>query len=506
MNLKSGDILSGRYRILREIGRGAFGITFLAEDIQRPKNPQCVVKQFKPMASDPYTLRAGKVLFDREAETLEKLGKHNQIPQLLAFFSENQQFYLVQEYIAGHDLKHELSSGEKLSETVVIKLLQDILEVLDFVHEQKVIHRDIKPSNIRRRQSDGKVVLIDFGAVKEVTTQMINPKGQTYFTVAIGTPGYMPSEQSNGTPDFSSDVYAVGMIGIQALTGTSPIHLTKNRNSEIAWHHLTEVSTELTNILDQMVCYDFRQRYPNARLALQALKALKTQTDLQSTIPDTTTIPDPINSHSNPSQKVLQKFLIPGVIATGILGIGIAISATLNTPKTGSEAKKIEFTNYEKSELGIKIKYPQNWQRQDINNLFTQEVVTFVSPKQSQTDNFQEKLTISIRNYSGTLDNSKAVFTKEIINSSQGGNIINTSRTTVAYKPGYQLVFAGKYNPQDREQSLNLKNLQTWTLKGEKAYIMTYTAQEEDYDTFLQTAKDMINSFEFSSKQGMGNW
>ncbi|MEO0971344.1 MAG: AarF/UbiB family protein, partial [Cyanobacteria bacterium J06639_18] len=122
------------------------------------------------------------------------------IVEVFAHFEENQQFYLVQEYIEGYDIKEEVYSGQQLSEKVVIKLLEEILEVLNFVHQQKVIHRDIKPSNIRRRQSDRKIVLIDFGAVKEIGTQIINKQGEIKPTVAIGTLGYMPSEQANGHP------------------------------------------------------------------------------------------------------------------------------------------------------------------------------------------------------------------------------------------------------------------------------------------------------------------
>lgn len=144
----------------------------------------------------PYTLNAGKILFDREAEALEKLGHHDQIPRLLAHFEDNQKFYLVQEFIEGHDFTQELRPNKQLSEAFVIQFLSDILEVLAFVHQQQVIHRDIKPSNIRRRESDGKLVLIDFGAVKQVSTQVVNSQGQTKVTIAIGSPGYMPSEQS----------------------------------------------------------------------------------------------------------------------------------------------------------------------------------------------------------------------------------------------------------------------------------------------------------------------
>ncbi|MBD0344001.1 MAG: serine/threonine protein kinase, partial [Coleofasciculus sp. Co-bin14] len=213
-----GQTLSGRYQIIKHLGGGGFGQTYLAEDLQLPSNPQCVVKQLKPKSNNPDTLETARVLFDREVEALYQLGNHDRIPQLIDHFEEDEQFYLVQEFIEGIELKHELPIGKQFSETHVIALLQEILEILEFVHDQGVIHRDVKPSNLIRRKRDGKIVLIDFGAVKQVSTQIIHPEGQTTLTVAVGSPGYMPNEQLSGKPRFCSDIYAVGMLGIQALT------------------------------------------------------------------------------------------------------------------------------------------------------------------------------------------------------------------------------------------------------------------------------------------------
>ncbi|MBD1940798.1 serine/threonine protein kinase, partial [Coleofasciculus sp. FACHB-712] len=220
-----GKTLSGRYQIIKHLGGGGFGQTYLAEDQQLPGNPQCVVKQLKPKANDSLTLEVARRLFDREVQVLYRLGNHNQIPQLLAHFEEEQEFYLVQEFIEGHELKQELPVGKQLREDFVIVLLQDLLEVLAFVHQQDVIHRDIKPSNLIRRKQDGKLVLIDFGAVKEVGTETVSSSGETTLTVVIGSPGYMANEQLSGKPRFSSDIYAVGMLGIQALTGLPPSQL-----------------------------------------------------------------------------------------------------------------------------------------------------------------------------------------------------------------------------------------------------------------------------------------
>jgi serine/threonine protein kinase len=269
-----GQLLDGRYKIIRVLGAGGFGQTYIAEDTKL-YNSLCVVKQLKPMATDPMTLQVARRLFESEAQLLHKLGTHDQIPQLLAHFEENQEFFLVQQFIDGHPLSDELTPGKRLSEDYTISLLVNILQPLAFVHQNNVIHRDIKPPNLIRRNSDGKVVLIDFGAVKQVSTQVVNGEGSTKMTVAIGTAGYMPSEQSRGSPRLSSDVYAVGMIGIQALTGLMPYQLQEDvQTAEIVWRDLVPVSHGLANVLDIMIRYDFRQRYHSAREALAAVQQL----------------------------------------------------------------------------------------------------------------------------------------------------------------------------------------------------------------------------------------
>ncbi|MGB7441020.1 MAG: tetratricopeptide repeat protein [Coleofasciculaceae cyanobacterium] len=272
--------LGGRYKIIKQLAAGGFGQTFLAEDMHLPGDPRCVVKQLKPQVSDDESLQTARRLFDTEARVLYQLGNHDQIPRLLAHFEENQEFYLAQELIEGEPLSEELEAGQCWPEQRVIALLQDILNVLSFVHQQGVIHRDIKPSNLMRRRQDDRVVLIDFGAVKQVSTQMVNPKtGKTNMTISIGTQGYMPKEQLGGNPRFSSDIYAVGMIGIQALTGVHPRRLTEDlQTGEINWQNLvTQVSPEIVDFLDHMVRYDFRARYQTGTEALEALHSLPKQ-------------------------------------------------------------------------------------------------------------------------------------------------------------------------------------------------------------------------------------
>ncbi|WP_246844391.1 serine/threonine-protein kinase, partial [Hydrocoleum sp. CS-953] len=231
-------------------------------------------------------------MFEREAETLYKLGKDSdQIPKLFAHFQEGTEFYLVQEYIEGQDISQELTPGKKLSESYTIALLKGILSALETAHQNNIIHRDIKPQNLMRRKSDNKIVLIDFGAVKEISVlTTANQQGTTSLTVAVGTPGYMPSEQGIGKPRLSSDIYAVGMVGIKALTGKEPQNLpTDPDTGNIIWRNQAQVSNRLANILDKMVREYFRERYKNAT---EVLEALNIQTPPQPT-PAPTPAPTP---------------------------------------------------------------------------------------------------------------------------------------------------------------------------------------------------------------------
>jgi len=280
-------VLNKRYKITESLGSGGFSNTYLAKDIQRPGNPLCVVKQMRPASQDTEYINVLRRLFNNEAYVLETLGKHEQIPYLLAFFEENQQFYLVQEFIFGHLLSQELIPGEPRSRAEVMNILKEVLQVLVFVHSYGVIHRDLKPNNLIRRKTDARIVLIDFGAVKQVQPQL-QPQEQENQTIAIGTHGYAPGEQMSGTPRLNSDIYALGMIAIQALTGVYPKVFRRDVNTGVViistasptgeqiwqyWWELADTTEELTRVLDKMVHLDFTQRYQSA---IEVLKIVET--------------------------------------------------------------------------------------------------------------------------------------------------------------------------------------------------------------------------------------
>jgi serine/threonine-protein kinase len=265
-------LLNNRYRILETLGRGGFGETFLAEDIHLPSGRKCVIKQLKPIVEQPRIPLWMQERFQREAAILEELGEgHPQIPRLYAYFSEAEKFYLVQEWIEGVTLAQKWERDGNLDPRQVKQILVQILPVLGYVHNRRIVHRDIKPENIILR--DRLPVLIDFGAVKEAMATVVNSSSSSAFSAAIGTPGYMPSEQAAGRPIYSSDLYSLGLTAIFLLTGKSPQDLeTDPRTGEIIWQqHASNLDSGLISVLNRAIRFHPRDRFASAKEMLAAL-------------------------------------------------------------------------------------------------------------------------------------------------------------------------------------------------------------------------------------------
>ena len=258
--------IQDRYRALKVIGQGGFGKTFLAQDESKPSQPRCVIKQF--IYDDPATLREAQRLFEQEAVRLDDLGKHNQIPELLAHCEQEGRQYLVQEFIDGENLLQELKRSGRFSEAKIKELLLDLLPVLQFIHVGNVIHRDIKPENIIRR-SDGKLVLVDFGAAKMATKTALAKTG-----TVIGSAEYMAPEQTRGKAVFASDIYALGVTCIYLLTNCEPRYLFSDHEDKWVWQDFLNgdiVSTDFTIMLDKMLEKALIKRYQAVYEILQEI-------------------------------------------------------------------------------------------------------------------------------------------------------------------------------------------------------------------------------------------
>jgi serine/threonine-protein kinase len=269
-------LLNNRYRVIQTLGSGGFGETFLAEDTQMPSSRRCVIKQLKPINNNPEIYQLVKERFQREAAILEELGDNsNQIPRLYAYFSDNGQFYLIQEYIEGQTLSTIVQSRGVMSENAVRDILIGLLPVLDYVHGRGIVHRDIKPDNIIIRKYDGKPVLIDFGAVKETIGTIFTPSGNSTRSIVIGTPGFMPSEQSVGRPMFASDIYSLGMTAIFLLTGKLPQEIPNDpATGAILWRqYASSLTPGFAMVLDKAIQFVPQHRFNSARDMLWALQS-----------------------------------------------------------------------------------------------------------------------------------------------------------------------------------------------------------------------------------------
>lgn len=260
-----------RYEILQILGRGGFGITFLAKDAVLPGNPLCVIKQLCPKVTSPQSWEKACARFEKEARTLAQLGSHSQIPMLLDYFQANGEFFLIQEYVPGLTLAREVRQTGPKSEASVKQFLQELLPVLQYLHKHHVIHRDIKPQNLLRSEYDRRIVLIDFGAVKEklIDTCENSINVNTNF---IGTRGFAPPEQFSLRPVYASDIYALGVTCIYMLTAKSPLEFDYHPNTgEICWQKELNITDSFAKILGKMVKVTLEDRFKTAEEVIKAL-------------------------------------------------------------------------------------------------------------------------------------------------------------------------------------------------------------------------------------------
>jgi serine/threonine protein kinase, bacterial len=346
-------LLNNRYQVIRTLGSGGFGETFMAEDTQIPSSRRCVIKQLRPIQNNPQIYQLVQERFQREAAILEDLGGFtDQIPTLYAYFQLEGQFYLVQEWISGDTLTAKLQKQGLFSESAVREILVDLLPVLEYVHSKRIIHRDIKPDNIIMRERDSKSVLIDFGAVRESMGTVVNSQGNPTSSIVIGTPGYMPSEQAAGRPVYSSDLYSLGLTAIYLLTGKQPQELeSDSQTGEIVWRqYARQINPILAGVLDQAIAYHPRDRFPTAKEMLSALQfasssvppTIPYQQPLVATAPATAPPPVPSQytvavspgSTGLPPEPVSKPkgIFLGSLIVGGLIGASILIGFAMNRP------------------------------------------------------------------------------------------------------------------------------------------------------------------------------
>ncbi|WP_107669809.1 bifunctional serine/threonine-protein kinase/formylglycine-generating enzyme family protein [Cyanothece sp. BG0011] len=298
------------YKIIKKLGEGAFGRTYLAHDLHLMDEKRVIKKLVTSMQGG--TLQKAKELFKREAKRLYEL-EHPQIPKLHGYFEDNNDFYLVQEFIEGHTLFDEVWQQGRFSEEKIKQLLKELLPVLDYLHQQKILHRDIKPENIMRRVSSNsyrqgntaELVLIDFGASKQVSTTMKSMAGTQIYTM-----GYAAIEQMQGRAKPASDIYSLGVTAVRLLTqcfpddedeyGNTIDKLLDENHSDWRWKEYAQeqgilINPKLAAILDKMLAQNISDRYQTAAAVLNDLQKLdETQPSVSPIVTPQPTIKKPI--------------------------------------------------------------------------------------------------------------------------------------------------------------------------------------------------------------------
>lgn len=339
-------LLNNRFRILKQLAKGGFGATYLAEDTHMLSRRHCVVKQLQPEVPNQSCYEIALKKFKEEAAVLEQL-KHDQIPQLYGYFEQENRLFLIQEWVDGPTLGEKVRALGQLSAEEVQQILLRVLPVLEYLQNFKVIHRDIKPDNLILRQVDSRPVLIDFGSMKRHLKTRISFSGSVVDSVIIGTEGFMAPEQAAQRTVYASDLYSLGMTAIYALTAKLPVEMESDYDTgQFKWRqYAPHVSDHLANILDKATEFSPHDRFSTAAEMLDALtlqNASATATLIsEQTIHERPTILDQVEPElaepaTAPTRQTLA--LSPSVVMTSLVAGGIGFAIALGFQGLGPQA------------------------------------------------------------------------------------------------------------------------------------------------------------------------
>ena len=473
-----GKILCDRYRIIQELDRQEFSTVYLTEDLEQldrsPWEIEQLQSQYDREVLGARSWQKIRQNFMERGSLLQKITHHPQIPQLLAFFECDREFYLVREHLEGETLAQKLVRSP-ITEAEAVVWLQEIIEVLKFIHQAGIVHRNIQPSSLFEHRN-GIKFLTNFAEVRNAVLS----------DSVVINPDFTAPESLAADP--SSDLYALGKTMIFALTGKVSHGIQKfaASGSELP---SADISSELANVLNKMVA-ERSVRYEAADDVLAELDFDRNVVTLPPPFFDGSYAFEP-SSNSNKKTTWSRSFsrllrratwsllTLPFIIALAIVFIGI----DRNSDKNFSD-----YTNYD---YQFDLKYPPNWTQQELNDPITGEIVVFTAPAETNSD-FRERVYLATESLSseslGLEEYTQTVL--ERIELDPGSEFIEEFTTEVSGLPGRAVIYSRQ------EGGLQLRQMEVFTIKNDRVYLIIYTAQRAEFAKFSDTVEQIIDSWE----------
>ena len=501
-----GKIFRDRYFIVQELRDEDSSTIYLAEDRKTSGNPQCEIERLQPQYdSEIVGLQSWKnlqKLFNSKAIAFSRLSNYPQIPQLLDYFEEDREFYLVQEYIDGETLEQKIK-GRLLDESEAIIWLQDALVILEFIHQKSITHLNIKPSSLLQKRQDGKIILTNFAWIRNEVLS-INKSPTKFDDANPQERNFISIEQQEGKPNFTSDIYALGRTIIYALTGAfsnlidpQSLDLIPIASPEQGEFPETKISPQLINILNNMVCERSQDRYQSAS---EVLAELNRQQNV-ITLPPPFMLDFPTEEtriRTQPHKPKIGQILLWFLLILPFIGTSIALWIGIN------KNMYRKFSVYTNEDYNFVIKYPQDWSARELEDPITGEVVVFSSPLESNSDLFRERVYISIEYLSSeltTLDEyTQLIIGKIAQEKGEEIEIYEDKKIKLDRYPARRVIYSRK------QGGVLLRQMEAFTIRDNRVYVITYTAERAKFSKFLATAEKMLKSWKIDgSQEGITN-
>lgn len=499
-----GQLLNGRYLVVRQLEQKSSHTTYLAEDQYKLEQDKCLVKQYRLSnlikVNNFQANKNFKNFLFREVQKVRQFDQHPQVAAILDYFLWGEEFYLVREFIVGKTLKQEIAEG-KLEEPQVINLLQETLAILETIHQEKVLHLNLKPANIIFTNDQNNIAIADLARIDSLLQDKVS-NSDIITAKSSFDHYYLAPEQKAGKPQVSTDFYALGAIAIQALTGKylHEVQLCDLDNYarasivEIETGKITNISSQLAKVLQNLTSFNPNARYQSTQEILHALKHSENVVLLPSPYAFTVHYDqeDSPKATKNKQRKPFNLKLLH-LIFGGLTALLLALIGFIFMRNTSANSYK-NFAEYNNSHYNISLKYPETWTVRELEDPITGEIAVFTSPLENPLDLFQEQVYLSIDNLSLTPKEYQKNLLNKIADSSQ---VTEISQKKESIKLADQSVNSITYSR--KEGDLELKQKEVYTIKDDKVYLITYIAEEKQYSDLLPLVDQIIESFSLNS-------